>query len=94
MSSSQLIAEDQSFNNESVTFEELEQLTPSHPGRLHQVHQTPLNPKADPKAIPNTTATSDDSSFMQQQKKSLEVITEKSEFSNTTYARPGSYRSK
>jgi hypothetical protein len=63
---------------------------------VNRVHQTPirLDQKPDPKLIPNTTTASDESSFLQQQKKSLEVITEKSEFSNTTYARPGSYRSK
>jgi hypothetical protein len=81
-----------------LTFEELEQLTPNQPRRT-QVHQTPLHsdqtkPQQKKFVNPNTTATSDESSFLLQQKKSLEVITEKSEFSNTTYARPGSYRSK
>jgi hypothetical protein len=79
------------------TFDELEQLTPNNLQRK-QVHQTPLRIDQQQEQLqklnPNQTATSDESSFLLQQKKSLEVITEKSEFSNTTYARPGSYRSK
>ena len=91
------LTEDHSFNNESLTYDELEQLTPSNLQRK-QVHQTPVRIEHQQEQLqqlnPNQTATSDESSFLLQQKKSLEVITEKSEFSNTTYARPGSYRSK
>lgn len=84
--------------------------TPHNPQRKNNqaalIHQTPLRTDQQPTSSdsklppqlqvinPNATASSEESSFLLQQKKSLEVITEKSEFSNTTYARPGSYRSK